>query len=194
MNPYQAEDMKKDKKLLLAYAAGIIDGEGTLIISVRHQTKERQMTFCSRIAVGMNNVRPLDLLYGLFGGSIRTKSTRSKSGKYRNGFVWEISGEKAKHVSKMLLPFLKVKREQAEILIRLQTRIRVGKRRSKGKVRIGFPYRLSQHEVEKRRELYWMMRKANESKLVYPFAGASTKQIKRFETFKSTIVSDSQNM
>ena len=181
--------MKKDKAMLLAYTAGIIDGEGT--IGIRKKTYEidpSRMFFVPRIVVGMITAQPLDLLFGLFGGAIRIRKSGSlEHPEITPMFVWEISSEKAGKVAKQVLPFLRVKREQAQILIRMQGRINKGK-----KIWLKNHIRISEHELEKRKELYLQMKKLNLAKSVYPRAGATTKQIKLGpDQYSKTLISDS---
>lgn len=181
--------MKKTKAMLLSYTAGIIDGEGT--IGIRKKTYKidpSRMFFTPRIVVGMITAQPLDLLFGLFGGSIRIRISGSEEHPDMTPmFTWEISSEKAKIVAKQLLPFLRVKKEQAQLLIQMQDRISKGK-----KIWLGKHIRISGHELEKRYELYLQMKELNLAKSIYPRAGATTKQIKlKSGQYSQAIISDS---
>jgi len=176
--------MKLERKTQLAYAAGIIDGEGSISLGIK-KAKPNTMSndsWTPRISVKMNNGLPLDLLYGLFGGSVRPVSPKywDQDGKFY-GFVWEISCEKAMKACKLMLPFLKVKLPQAQLLIRYQTRIEIGKKKYP---RNGKP-RIPSQEISKRRDLSLLMKQLNANQIIFPRAGATTKQIERFKTLLS---------
>jgi len=184
--------MKKDRKSLIAYAAGIMDGEGCFTIwgGKRYNSRSHRRFAC-RISVGNTNGKILDLLYGLFGGSIRTKSNKDpKTEQYRNELIWELSSSKAKKACKLMLPFLRAKRKQAELLIRFQTRLEVFKKRCrKAKKR----WVLSEHEIEQREKLRLAMIEANKTKIVLPSAGVSTKQAARLqEYFKKRLYQEAE--
>ena len=178
--------MKKDKKALIAYAAGIIDGEGCITISIKSNKKKHPTynpSYVPRIVVGNLNGHILDLMFGLFGGSIRTRCNKYENG-YLTEMVWEISSEKASRTAQQVYPFLRSKRTQAEILIRLQNRIKVEYRKLlKSGYKKGYHPRLSQHEIEERHNLYLKIKEANKAKIVCPRAGATTKQIMRLKEF-----------
>ena len=58
--------MKRDKKSLVAYIAGLIDGEGCITCS--YVGKTRIMT---RLQIWMTTPQWLDVVVGLFGGTVR---------------------------------------------------------------------------------------------------------------------------
>lgn len=170
--------MHKSKMAQVAYLAGIIDGEGCYTIRKKTYSNGRTL-YTPRITIGMNTAQPLDLAYGLFGGAIRARRTTGGNVPYI--FVWEISCSKAKKASKTVLPFLRVKREQARLLIDLQTRIEKG---------IGIKDK-SDYELQKRKEMWLKMKDLNLARNVNPRAGAETKQIELHERYSVTVVSDS---
>ena len=171
----------------VAYLAGIVDGEGAFTIRKKTYSNGRTL-YTPRIVIGMNDARPLDLAYGHFGGAIRARRTTGANVPYI--FVWEISCTKAKKAAKTILPFLRVKREQAVLLMDMQTRIEIGiKNRTYGKNGKGMDP-LSDHELQRRKELWLKMKDLNLARNVSP-AGAETKQIELQERYSVAVVSDS---
>ncbi len=168
--------MKKDKKALVAYAAGIVDGEGSIYLARKYYRDLHRVFYTPRITVGNANGKIVDLLYGLFGGAIRLRTEITG----RSYFVWEISCAKAKTAAKMMLPFLRAKKKQAELLIRFQDRVEVGKKKYAGKTGKYFS-RIPDRELQKRAKLYEQMKEFNQLQLIKPRAGLTTKQAERLK-------------
>jgi hypothetical protein len=163
--------MKKTKQNLLAYAAGIIDGEGS--ITLLHSFPKRRSlheNWHLRIDVKMNNGKPLELLKGLFGGNISV-GRGLKQGNFPS-FSWEIGSIRAKRCLKALIPFLRVKKAQAELGIRYQDRLTNAEHHGKGNP-------LSDHEIEVRRYLANAMHQLNFHSIHIPCAGLETEQVER---------------
>jgi hypothetical protein len=184
--------MKKDRQALIAYAAGIIDGEGHVGITKRSPGKTNgciNPSYSIRITVKMNNAKAIDLLHGLFGGRISLASPRNSNiignySVYFPGFSWEVTGERAKRSLKLMLGFLRVKKRQAELAIMLQTRLEVGFR-NKGQqtgCKKGNP--LSDHELQTREDLYKTVSSLNKQSIELPHAGLTTEQAQRAESLK----------
>ena len=100
-----------EKALELAYLAGFFDGEGSIYI-VRGATKG---TF--RLQIGVYNIdpRPLLSLQKAFGGSVISLN-RGKA-KWRPYYQWIAIANKAEATITALLPYLKVKEEQAKLAL-----------------------------------------------------------------------------
>lgn len=115
---------------LLAYLAGIVDGEGS--ISVRRSTYAMRhgngggAAFWERVKVKMVDPEAVDLLYAAFGGSRRTEASSAKRGKPLH--AWEVTGWGAHHALEMLFPYLRVKRAQAENCFALRKAIEASKK------------------------------------------------------------------
>ena len=99
--------MTDDQKL--AYAAGIIDGEGCISTHVQKDVRHLPSVY---VKVCMTDSRPIMLLQSMFGGPVRYKV--AKIAHHRPQYVWDVSATRAEVVLKALLPFLIVKKEQAE--------------------------------------------------------------------------------
>lgn len=88
------------------YAAGIFDGEG--MVTVRGKP-------CYSLAVEICNTdkRLIDWLHDRWGGSIRTQTFANP--KHRTRYEWKTSDRHAASFLRGVLPYLIVKREQAEV-------------------------------------------------------------------------------
>lgn len=108
----------------LAYFAGFLDGEGTFLI---HRAHDRY--YKSRISCGNTYLMVLERLKRIFGGSIIKRPIQPNRKPF---FVWYVDGHRASDVAKQLLPFLREKKLQAEIIIDYEaSRYRRGKSRIK---------------------------------------------------------------
>lgn len=113
----------KYKEIDLAYAAGIIDGEGSIGV---YSNKDKRVTlgkkFRLTVQVGMSDPQPIDFLHYVFGGSSTTVNGRQSG--YRLRYLWALSTQQAKGFLIAILPYLKGKREQAEVAIQFQKHLR----------------------------------------------------------------------
>jgi hypothetical protein len=100
------------RKNLVAWAAGFLDGEGSIGIYMNSGSYRLMVS-----AGQKNNVEPLERLLALFGGTIQNNDYGSYATHY-----WMISSRQAGSALKEMLPFLVVKREQAELALEFQAR------------------------------------------------------------------------
>jgi hypothetical protein len=96
----------------LAYAAGLIDGEGCILI-IRGKPRGVRVTpqYSLRIVVGMSVLTGVKFLHELFGGSISVRANR----EYKPVNVWSVQTIQAEGVLRNILPYLRVKKEEARI-------------------------------------------------------------------------------
>ena len=103
-------------KVKFGYLAGIIDGEGCLIIS--RTNRGSYMNYYGRIHVKNTDTKLMKWLVDNFGGTVNA-ITPSDAIKHAVAYSWYSSGNA--HDKEVLLlalmPYLVVKREQAKILI-----------------------------------------------------------------------------
>jgi len=137
--------MKQTKAIKLAYLAGFIDGEGCIMIAKRNPRLEGRInvSYSILLTISQKDGAIMDWLTGNFGGSVQYKN------KERDIYVWNITHKKAAKVLKEVLPFIKYKRPQIEIAIRLQNRLT---KTLKGKDGRALP--LTDSEIIKREEMY----------------------------------------
>ena len=107
------------EKLLRAYLAGIIDGEGCISIT-KVPPKRGRVSPAYRLscALGMANAYIPQLFKFSFGGSV----SRSQKGQNKTIWSWRTSGILANTFLKALLPYLRLKRNEAELAIKFQGR------------------------------------------------------------------------
>lgn len=96
------------------YAAGFVDGEGTLRIS---HSKAKPTTYTLKVQVVNTNKEVLDWFKEKFNGTVRMSYKASKKYKRKACWVWEISCKRAEFFIQNIILFLKVKRNQADLCI-----------------------------------------------------------------------------
>jgi len=104
----------------LAYTAGIIDGEGCIRLAKRGNTNGL-VSYYIGVEVGMTNK---DIIYWLkdkYGGSI---TIRNSHGNRKTRYDWSLRTKMAVDFLKMIYPYLRVKKYNADIALRFQSRRR----------------------------------------------------------------------
>lgn len=105
----------------LSYAAGFIDGEGTITFS------KQKLDGVYNLAVSACNVHraPIDFLEKIFGGKVYECKPRPNKEK-RTYFVWKVTCRQAEKALIELLPYLIVKREQAQLALNYYANFKSG--------------------------------------------------------------------
>lgn len=115
-------------KLQLAYAAGVVDSDGCITIKRRKVWNERlrksvdRYSYAATVFVRQVENNAVSLLQELFGGSIRIHPPSVAGG--RPLFQWEVSNRIGVACAKNLLPYLRIKKRQAEILVEFDALMR----------------------------------------------------------------------
>ena len=144
----------------LHYAAGIIDGEGYIGITISEPRGKAKSTYFNTVVnVGMADLEIPAWLQEIFGGSLY--SYPSKNGKTRGVFHWKLSGVAAIEFCKIIRPFLKLKNRQAEILIRFREDERLDFSRHGGA-----GVRVPIQEIDIKRDYASQVRKLNQREMV----------------------------
>src|SRR5262245_59786166 len=108
-------------KIELAYCAGVMDSDGSFSISIdtwRQRKLGRTPAYQELAAIGQCDLQAIELLHELFGGSIRREQSR---GVYRRPVnYWQVGNLKAVNAARLMLPYLRIKRRQAELLLALR--------------------------------------------------------------------------
>jgi hypothetical protein len=115
----------------LAYAAGIVDGEGTIgITEIGARPKKGRKNPQHRIyvAVAMTDAAIPLLMSEMFGGSVNTYHYHPE--RNRPQTRWSLSGKRAVLCLEALLPYLRLKNAQAELAINFQEKYLKRKRNS----------------------------------------------------------------
>ncbi len=103
-------------KTELAYLAGVIDSDGS--IGIKKSTYRmrvigdcKQPIYSERVSLKQVEPQAVALIYSLFGGSRFIQAPSVKKGKSLIG--WQVTDKKAIEVIKAILPYLRIKRQQA---------------------------------------------------------------------------------
>ena len=113
------------KEIDLAYVAGIIDGEGCIgLYSNTHKylNKHREIRprYCLTVTVCNTNEELIKWFHSLFGGHLHYR--KSKEEKWKPQWECKLSANKALDFLKLIYPYLRLKKPQAEIAFRFQER------------------------------------------------------------------------
>lgn len=131
--------------------AGLIDGEGYIgVAKVKQGNKKqwfsnREFIFHPVLKVCMTNREIIEWLKDSFGG---TFEVRKGNDKKKESYGWQLRKSQTRDFVSKIYPYLKVKRKQAEIILRFPKHI------------AGYP--LTDAIYNKRIELYELMRTLNQ--------------------------------
>lgn len=109
------------KKVDLAWAAGFIEGEGSISIAKKSTVSrydKKYFYYSLQIVVGQINPLPLERLQKLFGGSLYGPIL--KEGK-RPFYRWQISSKAASEMLEKIAPYMSSKLNEVEIALKFQS-------------------------------------------------------------------------
>lgn len=109
----------EEPERVLAYAAGMLDGEGCISIG---QNKRRHHLY---VGIVNTDFRIVEWLTHYFGGGYDVKRWSLISDNRRDCYKWRLGSNRAAAFLEHLLPYSVLKREQIEIGVRLQKHLRV---------------------------------------------------------------------
>lgn len=116
----------------LAYCAGLFDGEGCILLAKHHTyqgkketTYGRQPNFRYRMDIRLNQTRPESVwfLQDVLGGTVyflRKSHGPNKEKIYAGRWTWEMADAVAARTLEKLLPYLLIKKPEAELAIKFQ--------------------------------------------------------------------------
>jgi hypothetical protein len=111
--PPSAELIARPSDVDLAWSAGFLDGEGCFTLSIntgKQDWNRRPIMNACQI-----RILPIAKLESLFGGVVRNpRSDRTSTGDH---FQWQLSTKSMVVVIPWLLPYLTVKKEEAELVL-----------------------------------------------------------------------------
>lgn len=105
---------------MLAYFAGLIDGEGHLGIKrdgTGVKARNHSPVHQERLSVGSTNRAVLELLMSFFGCG-RIYYRRTANGR-QEWWVWDVMCRQAVSVIRQLYPYLRIKKPEADLILRL---------------------------------------------------------------------------
>jgi hypothetical protein len=136
--------MTQDEMLTLSYLAGFLDGEGCISILKRVKGKWNASYFI-QIVIGQKDGQTLDWIQKKFGGRVYIV-------KRDCSYTWNLTNKKAYEFIKILTPFLKYKKPQAELAIKFYEERLIGNNKRSRKDG------LSQEELKLREEMLQEMK------------------------------------
>ena len=107
----------------LAYLAGIMDADGWF--TIRRSTYQMRVrkdagapVFSEKLGIKQVQPEAIDMLYSAFGGYRRMEKSSAKNGRPLHS--WTVTDKQAAAVALALLPYLRIKRAQAGLLLELR--------------------------------------------------------------------------
>lgn len=103
----------------LAYLAGIIDGEGSIMIWKSEIDPKRRGQFNLRINVSSTDKCLMDWLVDNFGNKYRESKSPSRMAKphWKKQYIWEVNRPNILNILKDIYEFLVIKKERCKIAI-----------------------------------------------------------------------------
>jgi hypothetical protein len=182
--------MKQNRSLQLAYLAGVIDSDGCIAI-LRHQARESNQsirpTYDLKIIINQADGGAINYIRGIYGGTVTSQFSYAGTIIY----TWRLNHEKSGELCKQLIPYLRIKKKQAEIAVQFwyykqkceSIRKFLMAKHSDGFDSIGRrkPIRsFSDEQLAKMHELHLKIRELKTTYIVC--AGAETKQLRPVNT------------
>jgi hypothetical protein len=128
-------------ELQKAWVAGFIDGEGCLTISKQIRKDRPSDAWRPMVTVANTNYESLNILKSIYGGTLRfntEKRCNIKTGvKWSDSWSWYCPQSKVVEFCTDLLPYLIIKKRNAEILIEFMNHLQTTKREKGGRKKDG---------------------------------------------------------
>jgi hypothetical protein len=148
--------MKTVKKTDLAWAAGFIDGDGYIGITRTDKRNRDVPEYYLKLRAGQKFRKPLNHLQALFGCGYVGYSTRPHS-------EWNVNHHESAKVLRLILPYLIVKKREAELALDFYELKENQPRIKKEGIRTGFET-VPMEYLAQRDAYYWALR---EAKVIY---------------------------
>lgn len=108
--------------LVLAYLAGVIDSDG--YITIHRSERAGRVYHAAQIGIAGNSPEPHNLAASLWGGKVGCYQPKIPT--YRPQYQWSRQGRAASEIIEQLLPYLRVKAENASLALSLQQHVEDG--------------------------------------------------------------------
>jgi len=139
--------MEREQQVI--WAAGFFDGEGCVLIYKAQDHRRPQDYHTLSLQVGQTTIAPLLLFRELWGGTI--SFSKAQQAKHADHYCWRVTSRLAVQPLKEMLPYLLVKRAQAELGLKFTQLLQVSHNRR----------RLSHEELQTREAARQAMRELN---------------------------------
>ena len=106
----------------IAYLAGIIDGEGCIYIgNFSNNPKTGEPYYQTAMQVTSTDQPLIDWLVATFGGLFSKRTAKQHPVNSRKqAYMWTATGDRLTHLCELILPFLKIKNRQCEIMLKMR--------------------------------------------------------------------------
>ena len=104
----------------LAYLAGVIDADG-YVTATRSERKGR-LYFGAQVGITGSRRQPHDLASSIFGNRV-TAHRPTSNPKHLTQFHWQVGGAAASPIIQALLPYLRIKRDRALLVLDFQAEL-----------------------------------------------------------------------
>jgi hypothetical protein len=105
----------------LGYLAGFLDGEGTIgISSAFAKGRSRNPSHFPHVMIANADRAVMEWIRDTVGGSLDVPRPSTHKPHWRPSYRWRLHGRNAETFIDALLPYLRVKRPQAEVVLRLR--------------------------------------------------------------------------
>lgn len=156
---YMAIRGKQPLQTDLAYIAGLIDGEGTVGIYRKNPKKPtHSWAFRERVAISNSNLKALEYVNQFFPGTM-AKNTRYSE---KHSPMWRLEYHvlRAVPILEAVLPYMIIKREQAELVLQYRKTIVLVDRTIVGQA---WHPRLPEEEFKRREWYYYELKRLNKT-------------------------------
>lgn len=99
------------------YIAGLIDGEGTITVYTRRGEGRKSHEMTVKVTVANTRLEMLYWLIGTTGNGYISKA--SENGIHKTLYTWMLCPEQIRVLLPLILPYLVIKRRQAELVLRI---------------------------------------------------------------------------
>lgn len=113
--------MQQHDPLILAYLAGMVDGDG--YISIQRGAHKDKLYFGPQIGISGTRREPHDLASSLWGGNVSVYC----NGVHRPQFQWSRVGKNAAEAIEAIEPYLRIKKEHAWLALDLWFHVECGR-------------------------------------------------------------------
>lgn len=112
---------KSYEPTILAYLAGLVDGEGSISIGSYAVTSIGTPQFTTYLSITNTNKDMIDWLFNNFGTKPIPYTSNQLSKNCRLPvWRWQITGDKLLHICEIILPYIVAKKRQVEIMIEMR--------------------------------------------------------------------------
>lgn len=141
--------------ILLSYMGGIMDGEGSILItkSNRGRAESKSPSYTVRVSVSMCDSEIPKLFFNTFGGSF-SKRDRTKDIMHKTSYEWILSSKKTIDFLESIIPYIRIVRKIETAGLCLEFQKHVSDLNIKGKI-------LTKNELDYREKCYLRSKQLN---------------------------------